>query len=260
MNSEPPLLIIASLAGDFNLAHLPWPEAASGKITVNDAKFNELDMLEVILDGMPFLLSHYTADETAQRFAAQKFDPLFTGLPTPDESSIGVAPRDILTSAKHLPEINHRILLLGKWIGEAVDATAAAWTPSRRITNFLYFDETVGIYFDGGPFPALFQTSFSEVREGYYITRGLHYFAGQEIRLTAPPDYTSADVADRLVRIIDDFASHGKIDEPARANGMIEGETLIFSPSDDLAHVDISINNCAVNVDQAKMRPKARRR
>ena len=62
-----------------------------------------------------------------------------------------------------------------------------------------------------------------------------------------------ADVANRLVRIIDDFASHGKIDAPARAKGMIEGETLIFSPSDDLAHVDITIENCTVNVDQLKI-------
>tara|TARA_R110000796_G_scaffold14011_14_gene45548 strand:+ start:25312 stop:26073 length:762 start_codon:yes stop_codon:yes gene_type:complete len=253
VNSEPPLLIIASLGGDFDLAHFRWPEAAGGKITVNDAKFSELDMVEVIMDGMPFLLSHYTAAETGQRFAAQTFDPLFTDLPTPDESFIGVAPRDILTSARHLPEVNQRILLLGKWIGEAVEATAAAWTPSRRITNFRYFEETVGEYLAGGPFPTLFQTSFSEVRDGYYITRGLHYFAGQEIRLTAPPDYSVADVANRLVRIIDDFASHGKIDAPARAKGMIEGETLIFSPSDDLAHVDITIENCTVNVDQLKI-------
>ncbi len=259
MNSEPPLLIIASLPGDFDLAHLSWPEAANGKITVNDAKFDDLDMVEVIVDGMPFLLNHYTADETAQRFATQKFDRLFTGLPTSGESSIGLAVRNILTSAKHLPAINHRILLLGQWIGEAIEATAAAWTPSGRITNFRYFDEITGEYLAGGPFPALFQTSFSEVRNGYFVTSGLRYFAGQEIHLTAPPDYTPAEVANRLVRIIDDFVSHGKMDSPAQAKGMSNGETLVFSPSDDLAHVDITIKSCAVNVDQAKMLPKATR-
>ena len=252
MNPEPPLLIIAPVADDFDLAQLPWSEAASARISVNSAKFDELEMLEVIVDGMPFLLSSFTATETRSRFATEKFEPLFSCLPSSEDSAIGVSLRDTLTSARHLPEINHRLLLLGKWIGESLGATAAAWIPSGKLASFAYFEEAVGEYLEGGPFPTLFQTSFSEIRKGHFVTSGLHYFAGQEISLTAPLDYSSSDVAKRLVRIIGDIVTHGKIDTPAQAKGMVEGETLIFSPSDDLANVDIMIENHAIDTRQAR--------
>lgn len=247
MNSEPPLLIIAPVADDFDLADVPWSDAARERISVNSAKFNELEMLEVIVDGMPFLLSRFTAAETSQRFAAEKFEQLFSGVPSSEDSSIGVAPRNILTSARHLPEINHRMLSLGQWIGKSLAATAAAWMPSRRLASFVYFDEIVEEYLAGGPFPTLFQTSFSEIRTGYFVTSGLDYFVGQEIRLTAPLNYSAFDATKCLIRIIDDIATHGKIDSPARAKGMVPGEMLIFSPSDDLVHVDITIKNHAAN-------------
>ena len=253
MNPEPPLLIIAPLADGFDLAHLPWSEAARERISVNSVKFGELEMLEVIVDGMSFLLSRLSTAETGQRFAEERFEQLFYGLPSSGESAVAVAPRDNLTSARHLPEINHRMLLLGQWIGESLAATAAAWMPSRSLASFAYFDETVARYLAGSPFPALFQTSFSEVRPGCFETSGLYYFAGQEIRVTAPPDYSTSDVAERLIRIIDDIATHGRIDIPARSAGMVEGETLIFSPGNDPAHLDITIENHAASDSQAKM-------
>ncbi len=243
MSSEPPLLIIAPVADDFDLADVPWSDAARERISVNTAKFNELEMLEVIVDGMPFLLSRFTAAETGQRFAAEKFEQLFSDGPSSEDSSIGVTPRDILASARHLPEINRRMLSLGQWIGKCLTATAAAWMPSRKIASFAYFDETVGEYLADGPFPTLFQTSFSEVRTGYFVTHGLHYFTGQEIRLTAPSDYSASDATKCLVRIIDDIAINGKIDSPAQAKGIVEGETIVFSPSNDLAYLDITISN-----------------
>lgn len=248
MNHEPPLLIIASLADGFDLAHLPWSEAARERISVNSAKFDELEMLEVIVDGMPFLLSRLSAMETGQKLAEERFEQLFCGLPSTGEKAVTVAPHDSLTSGRHLPEVNHRILLLGKWIGQSLAATAAAWIPSRRIASLAYFDETVSAYLDGGPFPALFQTSFSQVRAGCFQTSGLEYFAGQEIRLTAPPDYSASDMAERLIRIIDDIATHGRIDTPARSAGMVPGETLVFSPGNNLAHLDITIHNRAIEI------------
>ncbi len=243
MNPDPPLLIIAPVADDSHLADAPWSDAARERISVNHTKFNELEMLEVIVDGMSFLLSRLTAAETGQRFAADRFEYLFSGPPSAEESAIGVAPRDILASARHLPEINHRMLMLGQWIGESLSATAAAWMPSRRLVSFAYFDETVREYLAGGPFPTLLQTSFSEVHTGCFETSGLHYFTGQEIRLTVPSDYSVCDAARRLVRIINDVTTHGRINSPAQTKGLVEGETLVFSPSDDLAYLDITISN-----------------
>ena len=55
MISEPALLIVAPMMNGFDLAHLPWSREAGGRLVVNGAKFDDLDMLEVIVDGMQFL-------------------------------------------------------------------------------------------------------------------------------------------------------------------------------------------------------------
>ena len=243
MNPEPLLLIIAPIADGSDWQDLLRSKAASEQISINSAKFDQLEMLEVIVDGMPFLLSRFTASETRQRCETGRFERLFTDLPTANDSAIGIAPRDILSNAMHLPAINQRILMLGKWIGKSLAATSAAWVPSSRLTGFSYFAETVSEYLAGGPLPILFQIAFSDSGKGDFETRGLHYFSGQEIRLSAPADYSVSDIATRMVRIIDDIASHGKIDVPSQARGMIAGEILIFSPSNDHARLDITIEN-----------------
>lgn len=143
MNSDPPLLIIAPTADTCDMAHLPWCAAAKDKISVNHAKFKNLEMVEVIVDAMPFLLSRLTASEVAQLFAATNEEPHVSSLPSPLYSAVGVALRDNLTSARHLPEVSQRLLLLGRWIGESLDATAAAWMPSRKIVDFANFDEII---------------------------------------------------------------------------------------------------------------------
>ncbi|MEO9600745.1 hypothetical protein [Parasphingorhabdus sp.] len=243
MQTEPPLLIIAPMASDFDLAQLPWAEATGEKISANLSKFKEFEMVEVIVDAMPFLLSRHTPTEIDQRLKAEKCDLLFCDHPSSDESAIGIAVRDNLSSAKHLLEVNRRLLSLAKWIGARLDATSAAWMPSRRLASFSYFQESVSQYLADGPFPTLFQTSFSELDNGCFVTNGLHYFAEQEIHLTAPLSYSISDVTERLVRIIDDIANHGRIEVPSRSKGMIEGETLIFLPSHDLKQVDIEIRS-----------------
>lgn len=243
MIPEPPLLIISPTADEYDLSQLPLSEAAKDNISVNSAKFKELELVEVIVDAMPFLLSRFTAPETAQQFADERYERLFCDHPSPKDSGIGIAPRDNITSAKHMLEVNHRLLLLGKWIGESLNATAAVWIPSRRLASFAYYLDSVEQYLSGGPFPALFQTSFLESKDGSLITTGLSYFSGQEIRLTAPPGYNETQITERMVRIIDDMVNHGKIDNPARSDGMVQGETLFFSPRDDLDQVDILIQN-----------------
>jgi len=72
---------------------------------------------------------------------------------SPTDSAIGVALTGNLTGARHLPQVNQRLLLLGKWIGESLDANAAAWMPSQTILSFVNFREAVEKYPAGGPMP-----------------------------------------------------------------------------------------------------------
>jgi hypothetical protein len=148
MNPEPPLLIIAPLTDDFDLAQMLWCEAARERISVNHAKFKNLEMVEVIVDAMPFLLSRLTASETSQKFATTKYPAPFRDLPSPGGSAIGIDLGDNLTSARHLPDINRRLLLLGQWIGGSLKASAAAWMPLPDIVSDFLFGGPARLFCD----------------------------------------------------------------------------------------------------------------
>ena len=253
MNPEPPLLIIAPLANTLDLTQVPWCDAAKDKISVNRDKFQNMEMAEVIVDAMPFLLTRLSATETSQIFNSGKYDQLLCALPPATHSAIGVAPGDNLASARHLSEINRRLLLLGQWIGESLGATTAAWMPSRRLTSFAWFDQAVRRYLADDRIPFLFQTAVAEVRSGCFVTSGLHYFAGQELRLTTAEGYDLAAATRHLVQIIYNMIAYGKIISPARSVGSHQNEALIFTPSEDLGHVDVRISNDAHDADLAKI-------
>jgi hypothetical protein len=253
INPEPPLLIVAPLTDDFTLTQMPWCEAARTNISVNRAKFKNLEMVEVIVDAMPFRLSRLTAAEARRQLTAETSALTFGDLPAAAKSIIGVAPGDNVTSARHIPEVNRRLLSLGKWVGQSLAATGAAWMPSRRLVNFSTFHHAVDQYLAGGPFPTLFRTSVSEVRSGHFVTTGLHYFTGQEVRLITPEGYDLAAVSKHLARIIDNITTHGKIIRPIQSEGLVQGETLTYTPSDNLAHVEVGIANDAFDSDRVKI-------
>ncbi|ASK87737.1 hypothetical protein [Sphingorhabdus sp. SMR4y] len=260
INSEPPLWIIAPLPEDLVLWQLPWCEAAEGKISVNRSKFTNLEMAEVIVDAMPLCLSRLTATEVGRKLTAGKIETFLCDLPSSSEEAIGITPGDNLASARHIHEINRRLLLLGQLVGESLSATRTVWLPSGKLVDFPWFRQAAGQYIGGGAFPALLRTTVTEVRTGHFVTRGLDYFAGQEIRLTTSQDCDLAAASRHLVRIIEDITTNGKIVTPGLSEGCTQGETLIYTPSDDLAHVDVSIAIDAVNAEWASLQPQTKPR
>jgi len=160
---EPPLFVIAPVQDGVDLKQLPWCPAARDRIFVNHAKFENLELAEVLVDAMPFLLSRLTATEMRQQNPALQDDLLSGAQLSSADHTIGVAPGDNLTSARHLPEIIGRLLLLGLWIGESLDAKAAAWPPSGKVASFAGFGESVHHYLAGGPLPALCQPALAEM-------------------------------------------------------------------------------------------------
>ena len=247
MYPQPPLLILSQIADDFDLAQLPWRKAASDKVSLNRAKFRNLEMAEIIVDAMPFLLTRRTADETREILAGDTFDLLFGDLPPPGNSAIGVAPGDNIAVATRIPEVHQRLLLLGKWIGESLSATAAAWMPARKLASFAWFANAVDQYMAEGRLPSPFHISISEICAGQVATKGLRYFPGQEIHLTVPPHYAPDEIGDRVAQIAADIVAHGRIDRPSRSQDMTRGETLIYTPSENREQVEVLIRRDAQN-------------
>ena len=159
---------------------------------------------------------------------------------SPDVISLSLG--ENVGNAKHLPAINKAILKLGRLIGDAVGSTSVVWNPADIIIGFDFFRENTQQYLDGGPFPVLIQVRIDERANGQTNTVGLDYFAGQEIRLEAPDTYTSGDIGKRIVRIVHDIATNGKIDTHITTAGLTHGETISFQPSDDLSILNVVIS------------------
>ena len=245
MYRQPPLLIVAPLADDLDLARLLWCDAARGNVTVNRAKFKNLDMVEVIVDAMPFLLTRLTEEETSGKLSAGTCNLPFGDQPFSGGSAIGIAPGANLACASHVPETHRRLLLLGRSIGQGLEATAAAWMPARTLGSFAWFVDTVDQYLADDRFPYPLHFAVSQVSSDQFLTRGLRYFTGQEIRLTIPPDYGLAAISERMEEIIAEVIAHGRIDGPSRSECPARGETLIYTPSESPERVDILIRRDA---------------
>ena len=234
-------MILAKLPNDFDFATLSLNGAIHKDVIANHKKYKGHEIAEFILDGMAFELTLWNIQETRQFFDKHGFNTLFCEQPGSQLSAIRIAPGDNIVSGRHLSAVNQRLLQLGMFVGMNLDATLAAWSPSKAVTSFEYYCETVQQYCDGGPFPALIQNSIDCNAPDQYQTKGLDYFANQEIRLTTPPDMKEADVTKRIIRLVHDVAMNGKIDSYAKSEGIQDGEILTFSPSDDLKFVDVAI-------------------
>lgn len=241
VQQNPPLLLIVPVADTFRLSDLILPEEITARVTLNHAKYADLDMLEAIVGGMSFTLTHHVKQDAFQNFSTQKLNHIFCNAPEQQMPAIGVALSDHIANAKHDSTVNRTFLELARIIGEALNATSVIWQPAKLHIGFEYFVEASDQYITGGPFPVLIQIAISESPKGTFHTSGLSYFSGQEMRLSAPATYPARQVIKRLVRIAHDIATNGKIDTPTEAQGFVPGETLSLNPSADHHIVDIEI-------------------
>lgn len=241
VQQNPPLLILVPIPDSFRLSDLILPDELVNRVAFNYSKYPDLDIMEAVVGGMSFNLTHHLAQDVSQYFSANKLNHIFCNAPEHPMSAIGIALSDHIANAKHDSTINRAFLELARIIGEALDAASVIWQPAKLHIGFEYFAEASNQYITGGPFPVLIQIAISESPDGIFQTFGLSYFSGQEMRLSAPSHYQPNQVIKRLVRIAHDIATNGKIDAPTEAQGFTPGEKLSLAPNSDFSVVDIKI-------------------
>ncbi len=241
VQQNPPLMLMVPVADTFRLSDLKLPDEVATRVTLNHSKYADLDVIEAIVGGMSFNLTHHAAQDVFQHFSAKKLNHIFCSAPASPIPAIGIALSDHIANAKHDSTVNRTFLELAWIIGEALNATSVIWQPAKLHIGFEYFSEASHQYITGGPFPVLIQIAISENPKGTFHTYGLSYFSGQEMRLSAPAGYPPNQVVKRLVRIAHDIATNGKIDSQTEAQGFVPEEMLTLTPSKDLSVVDITI-------------------
>ncbi len=236
-----PLILLAELPKDFQLSGLNLSEKNGARILFNAQKYSDLEVIEVILDGMTFTLTHLTRDETHQNLEIENLRKIFCKALPSTVSGISISLGENLSGAGHIAPVNRALMELGYMIGQDIDAQAIIWSPANQLVGFEYFGEATRQYVDGGPLPILVQVAIKDNEDQSFQTTGLSYFAGQEIFLNTPEEYTQSDSIKRLVRIAHDIATNGRIDNEVETDGLVDGERISFTPDPEkqLIHVKI---------------------
>jgi hypothetical protein len=117
-------------------------------------------------------------------------------------------------------------------LGGALQASAVVWRPQNIVTQFKYFDDRVDSWTLGDTFPILATISFDVGDMGRINTRGLAWFAGQEIAFSSS-HLSARESLRRIGRFADDILTNGPMTVDATFDGMQIDEKLDVRPSPD---------------------------
>jgi len=199
----------------------------------------QLEWLELLRDGLTFDISGL-APGPAGAFPAlsHRFD--LPALPSPDEYEAMV-----LRPGPHLAEgagslpLMRELLALGcDIVRQFDDVLAVGWGPAATAIGRRYFESVTSAWLDGGPFPALGLTAFSETADAALESVGLAFWIGQELRIEPP---LSADrvAATRLaIRLVNHLVLAGGLAEDDRIIAP-DGSRLVLRPSRSRALISV---------------------
>jgi hypothetical protein len=90
---------------------------------------------------------------------------------------------------------------------------AIVWRPARIAVSPAWFAEAVGIWLEGGPFPALALTALART-ERSLASEGLDFLIGQEFTLWAKDGAPGREDSRIAVRLTDWLFAHGRVETP----------------------------------------------
>ena len=135
------------------------------------------------------------------------------GFAAADQALVTLSPGAELAGAARLLPVLRVLSGLVITLADLPGVRAIAWLPARMAMSPAWFAEAVGIWLNGGPFPALALTALSRSDEGF-TSRGLAYFIGQEFVLTGRNGVVRDTDARGAIRLTDWLVAHGRIDSP----------------------------------------------
>jgi len=199
----------------------------------------QLAWLELLRDGLTFDLSGL-APGPASAFPtfAHRFD--LPVLPSPAECEAMV-----LRPGPHLGEgtgslpVMRELLALGcDIVRQFEDVLAVGWGPAGAAIGRRFFESVTSAWLDGGPFPALGLTAFTETPDAAMESVGLAFWIGQELRIE-PPLSSDRVAATRLgIRLVNHLVLAGGLAEDDRITAP-DGSRLVLRPSRSRALISV---------------------
>lgn len=116
------------------------------------------------------------------------------------------------------------------------DPVAVIWNNSNLLSDAQYFADSVDVYEKGGAFPILSTIDFQPNDDSSITSRGLSYFADQEIYYDIG-ELSMIDSMKRIMRITHDIAVNGPYKSSTEVGGIEDGEIVFINVDDDTSMI-----------------------
>jgi hypothetical protein len=239
VGKRPDGLAVKACAGrlpSLSVSHDPVPDDAPHPEALWPG---QLRWIELLREGLTFDLSGL-APGPAAAFPdlAHRFD--LPAVPAPGEcESVVLRLGPHLAAGGNSQPLMRGLLAAGcDLVRQFEDCIALAWAPAGTAIGPRFFESVVSAWLNGGPFPALGLTAFTDMPDGAIESVGLGFWIGQELRIEPP---LSADriAATRLgIRLVNHLVITGALDEDDRIIAP-DGTRLVLRPSRSRAVISV---------------------
>jgi hypothetical protein len=129
-------------------------------------------------------------------------------------------------------EATRELLKLTCLAADTLGATHFYWSPAALWSEIAALRTAVSEMLSSGMPPVLHLVAFLTDASGHVATRGLGYFAGQELAVVQAGGLGRADQVRRLARLAIDMMANGPISGKRRFPGLSSGETVAVDPAE----------------------------
>lgn len=156
-------------------------------------------------------------------------------------SGIALGFSESVSSPQPILPLVKLLLELACIFAKSLAASAVLWKPAELASGPDFFQDSVQNFVSGGAFPSLSLVRFESTSASLLRTKGLAWFADQEIEFQAT-HLAENEAVRRMVRIIHDIAENGAITEDVETAGLDDGERvcLTLHPEEKLVRVKSS--------------------
>lgn len=188
--------------------------------------------LELLGSGLTFDLTGLSPASPGSLPAPRHVFGLTPDVAGQDWEACLLAPGPHLADAGAMEPVVRIMAGIAGQLALGLEAKAVCWLPAASWMDANYFARIVEAWHGGGAFPALGFAGMDRLADGWVVSDGLAFFAGQELRVEPRPGESAADTVKLAVRLADRLVRQGPIVESGRLAGP-DAEPLFVEPSAD---------------------------
>lgn len=183
----------------------------TGGFSITVSSPDDPGAVEVLRDGLTFDLAALQPAGPAVVPAMPHAMALPPGFDVAGAEAVTLAPGPHLAGAAHLMPVVRVTAGLLLQLTMLPGLEAIGWLPARQLASPAWFAESVGIWLEGGPFPALALSALARCDDAL-VSEGLRFLVGQDFALTGRDGVLTQQDTRAAVRLTDWLVAHGRVE------------------------------------------------